>query len=81
MSALHSPQQNYLLASLPAEVYERLLPDLALVPMPLGHVVYASGAELPYLYFPTSCILHRWRKPPSAIDITRWINNCVDGCY
>ena len=57
MSALHSPQQNYLLASLPAEVYERLLPDLALVPMPLGHVVYASGAELPYLYFPTSCIV------------------------
>ena len=57
MSALHSPRQNHLLAALPDAVYERLLPHLALVPMPLGHVVYTSGAELPYLYFPTSCIV------------------------
>ena len=57
MSAPHSPRQNYLLAALPESVYERLLPHLALVPMPLGHVVYTSGAALAHLYFPTSCIV------------------------
>ncbi len=57
MPAPHSPQQNHLLASLPEAVYERLFAHLELVPMPLGHVVYTSGAELPYLYFPTSCIV------------------------
>ncbi len=57
MSAPHSPRQNHLLAALPETVYERLLPHLALVPMPLGHVVYTSGAELAYLYFPTSCVV------------------------
>jgi len=57
MSALHSPRQNHLLAALPDAVYERLLPHLAPVPMQLGHVVYTFGAELPYLYFPTSCIV------------------------
>lgn len=57
MSVHHSPRQNHLLAALPEEVYERLLPSLALVPMPLGHVLYTSGGELQYLYFPTSCIV------------------------
>ena len=57
MSALHSPRQNQLLAALPEAIYKRLLPSLALVPMPLRQVLYTSGGELPYLYFPTSCIV------------------------
>ena len=57
MPAPHSPRQNHLLASLPEAVYERLFPHLELVAMPLGLVVYTSGAELPDLYFPTSCIV------------------------
>src|ERR1700693_4401549 len=57
MSVSPSPRQNYLLAALPEAVYERLLPHLELVPMPLGHVLYKSGGELPYLYFPTSSIV------------------------
>jgi hypothetical protein len=57
MSAPHSPRQNHLLAALPETVYERLLPHLALVPMPLGHVLYTSGSELHHVYFPTSCIV------------------------
>jgi CRP-like cAMP-binding protein len=57
MSAPQSPRQNHLLAALPETVYERLLPHLALVEMPLGQVLSTSGAELPYLYFPTSCII------------------------
>src|SRR5205807_6291921 len=52
-----TPLQNHLLAALPQAVYERLLPNLELVPMPLGEVMYTSGSELPYLYFPTNCIV------------------------
>ena len=57
MSVLHSARQNHLLAALPKADYERLLPNLELVPMPLGQVLYRSGGELPYLYFPTTCIV------------------------
>src|SRR5207249_4437642 len=52
-----TPLQNHLLAALPQAVYERLLPNLELVSMPLGEVMYTSGSELPYLYFPTDCIV------------------------
>jgi len=46
MSSPHSPKQNHLLDALPAEDYARLLPDLELVPMPLGWVVYESGVHM-----------------------------------
>ena len=52
-----TPRQNHLLAALPNAVYERLLPHLEHVPMLLGQVLYKSGGELPYLYFPTTCIV------------------------
>jgi len=51
------PQQNHLLASLPADTRERLFPHLELVPMPLGHVLYESGNRLRHVYFPTTCIV------------------------
>jgi hypothetical protein len=35
----HTPNQNHLLAALPAEVFERLSPHLELIPMPLGDVL------------------------------------------
>ena len=57
MSSPHSPKQNHLLDALPAEDYARLLPDLELVPMPLGWVVYESGVHMDYVYFPTTCIV------------------------
>ncbi len=56
-SGKHSPRQNHLLAGLPAEDYERLLPDLELVPLPLGWSVYESGGAQGYLYFPTTSIV------------------------
>lgn len=50
--------ENRLLAALPAEVVDRLLPDLELAPMPLGKVIYESGVELEQVYFPTpDCIV------------------------
>jgi CRP-like cAMP-binding protein len=52
------PKDNYLLAALPAEVFNRLLPDLKPVTMPLGKVIYESGAQLEHIYFPIpGCIV------------------------
>lgn len=52
-----TPKQNRLLSALPAADYARLLPDLELIEMPLGFVVYESGGTMGYLYFPTSSIV------------------------
>ena len=51
------PHLNYLLAALPSEVLERLLPNLELVPLPLGKVLYESGDTLRHVYFPIDCIV------------------------
>jgi CRP-like cAMP-binding protein len=53
-----TPQNNSLLSALPAEVFDRLLPELKPVTMPLGKVIYESGAQLDHVYFPTpNCIV------------------------
>ena len=57
MTEPHSPQQNHLLDALPALEFERLLPQMERVPMPLGNVLYESGGKLDYVYFPTTCII------------------------
>jgi len=57
MSEPHIPQQNHLLAALPAEVQGRLFPHLELVPLPLGKVLYESGDALRHVYFPTDSIV------------------------
>jgi CRP-like cAMP-binding protein len=51
------PQQNHLLAALPASDYERLAPHLELVPLKLGEVLYEPGVQLRYVYFPTTSIV------------------------
>ncbi len=55
--APHSPNQNHLLAALPADEFKRLAPHLELVAMPLGEVLYESGGKLHYVYFPTTSIV------------------------
>jgi CRP-like cAMP-binding protein len=57
MAKHESPTQNFLLAALTAPEQERLFPQLELVPMRLGEVLYESGSKLGYVYFPTSCIV------------------------
>jgi CRP-like cAMP-binding protein len=52
-----SPKQNDILAYLPAQDYERLLPNLELIEMPLGLSIYESGKRLSHAYFPTSAIV------------------------
>src|SRR5512134_3043448 len=57
VSGKFSPRQNRLLAALPVEDYERLLPELELVPLPLGWAVYEAGGKLGFVYFPTTAII------------------------
>ena len=52
MTKQHEPEQNHLLAALPADVQSRLFPNLELVDMPYGKVLYESGDTMQYLYFP-----------------------------
>jgi hypothetical protein len=49
VSAQHTPRQNHLLAALPGEDYERLLPHLAPVPLPLGCTVHCAGDRERYI--------------------------------
>ncbi|MBI3186306.1 MAG: Crp/Fnr family transcriptional regulator [Gammaproteobacteria bacterium] len=49
---------NHLLAVLPQNILNRLLPDLKLIDMPLGKVIYEPGVQLQHIYFPvTGCIV------------------------
>lgn len=57
MSPTPEPEENHLLAALPPEVQARIFPHLSLVPLPLGKVLYESGDELRYVYFPTDAIV------------------------
>jgi CRP-like cAMP-binding protein len=51
------PAGNKLLARLPREDYERILPHLKPVSFSLGEVVYESGGRMEHIYFPTSAII------------------------
>jgi len=51
------PRQNRLLAVLPEPEYQRILPHLQPVPLPLGKVLYESGGRLGWVYFPTTAIV------------------------
>ena len=57
MHARRTPKQNHLLAALPAAELARLAPQLERVPLPLGAVIYESGGEQGYVYFPASGIV------------------------
>ena len=46
-----------MLAELPPDERERLIPNLHRVPMPLGMVLYESGERLRHIYFPTDGIV------------------------
>ncbi|MES2877188.1 MAG: Crp/Fnr family transcriptional regulator [Pseudomonadota bacterium] len=57
MPALPSPNQNHLLAALPAADFDPLSKHLELVPMPLGQMLYEPGMQLRHAYFPTTSIV------------------------
>jgi len=49
--------ENRLLAALPRDDRERLLPHLQPMTFSLGQVVYESGGRQEFVYFPTSCVV------------------------
>jgi CRP-like cAMP-binding protein len=51
------PTENRLLTALPAAEWQRWLPHLERVAMPLGQVLYESGDTLSHVYFPTTAIV------------------------
>jgi CRP-like cAMP-binding protein len=57
MAASNDPRSNQLLASLPEAEWQRWLPHLEHVEMPLGQVLYESGGTLSHVYFPTTSIV------------------------
>ena len=57
MVSPNNPKQNRLLAVLPDAEWRRWLPQLELVDMPLGEVLYESGITLSHVYFPTTAIV------------------------
>jgi len=57
MLNLPDPRKNQLLAALPEAEWQRWLPQLEAIDMPLGQVLYESGSTLEYVYFPTSSIV------------------------
>lgn len=57
LTSPHAALQNQLLAALPKAEWLRWLPDLEPVELPLGTVLYESGCNMPYVYFPTNAIV------------------------
>jgi CRP-like cAMP-binding protein len=57
MTVASTAKQNHLLAALPESEWQRWLPELESVEMPLSHVVCESGATLSHVYFPTTAIV------------------------
>ena len=51
------PKNNHLLAALTDSEWQRWLPLLEAVDMPLGQVLYEPGVALEHVYFPTSAIV------------------------
>ena len=57
MTQPDNSRQNELLACLPDAEWQRWEPLLELVDLPLGKVLYESGAPLSHVYFPTNAIV------------------------
>jgi CRP-like cAMP-binding protein len=52
-----APKDNHLLAALPPATLRRWSKGLELVSMPLGQVLYESGATMHHVYFPATAIV------------------------
>ncbi|WP_077002660.1 Crp/Fnr family transcriptional regulator [Variovorax sp. KK3] len=57
MDSQPDPKQNRLLGALPDDEWQRWVPQLEAVEMPLGEVLYESGSTLSHVYFPTTAIV------------------------
>ena len=57
MAITLDPRINHLLAALPDAEWQRWKPQLELVDLPLGQVLYESGSTLKHVYFPITAIV------------------------
>lgn len=57
MASPHHPRQNHILAALPDEDFNRLRPDLELIPMPLEWALRETPGKPGHVYFPTSSVV------------------------
>ena len=57
MVSSSNPKENQLLAALPDTQWKRWLPDLELVSLPLGHVIYEAGGVMKEVIFSTTAIV------------------------
>jgi CRP-like cAMP-binding protein len=54
---MHVPCENRLLAALPRNDYERLLPTLEKVSLPLRDILYEANGPIPHVFFPLSGVV------------------------
>jgi CRP-like cAMP-binding protein len=57
LPATPNPRQNHLLGAIPEAEWARFAPHLTPVALALGDVLYESGTDQPYVYFPTDSIV------------------------
>lgn len=57
MTVVPTPEQNHLLAALPASVKKQFFSHLKLVELKPGDVIYESDQSPEYVYFPINCII------------------------
>lgn len=57
MHCIHNPLENQLLAALPNDDWLRWEPELERIELPLGYVLYESGATMRYVCFPATAIV------------------------
>lgn len=57
MPTAREPKKNHLLAALPDQEWMRWKSELEYVHLPLGNVLYESGAQQSHVYFPTTAIV------------------------
>ncbi len=56
-TAAKPPPQNKILAALPAKEYNRLLPHLTLVSLPIGQTLYDKDERIEYVYFVNAAVI------------------------
>ena len=66
MSSSADPSQNYILAALPAEEFERVAAHLQPVELRLGEMLYEPGGQLQHAYFPTTAIVSLYNVTESG---------------
>lgn len=76
-----NPQKNALLAALPSEHYQALLPKLALVSLHRGQTLFEVGDEPEHVHFPVGSIISMMNDQPDGqtIEVHMLGNTCMVG--